>query len=140
MGLNYISLQKAIVALENGINIYYTKKEQDTEVDEMEIIQSGIIQNFEVCYEISWNLMKKKLEENIGRTEVDGVSRKELFRIAAQNKLIDDIEKWFVFHEARNMTSHDYDGIKAQEVLGIAIEFLPYAKKLMERLEANDSN
>ena len=50
MGLNYISLQKAIVALENGINIYYTKKEQDTEVDEMEIIQSGIIQNFEVCY------------------------------------------------------------------------------------------
>ena len=99
MGLNYISLQKAIVALENGINIYYTKKEQDTEVDEMEIIQSGIIQNFEVCYEISWKLMKKKLEENIGRTEVDGVSRKELFRIAAQNKLIDDIEKWFVFHD-----------------------------------------
>ena len=38
-------------------------------------------------------------------------------------KETDDIEKWFVFHEARNMTSHDYDGIKAQEVLGIAIEF-----------------
>lgn len=116
MGLNYSSLQKAIVALEKGITIYQKKKEQDVLEDEMEIIKSGIIQNFEICYEISWKLMKKWLEENIGRTEVDGISRKELFRIASQNKLIDDIEKWFVFHEARNMTSHDYDGIKAEEV------------------------
>lgn len=116
MGLNYSSLQKAIVALEKGITIYQKKKEQYVLEDEMEIIKSGIIQNFEICYEISWKLMKKWLEENIGRTEVDGISRKELFRIASQNKLIDDIEKWFVFHEARNMTSHDYDGIKAEEV------------------------
>lgn len=116
MGLNYSSLQKAIVALEKGISIYQKKKEQDVSEDEIEIIKSGIIQNFEVCYEISWKLMKKWLEENIGRTEVDGISRKELFRIASQNKLIEDIEKWFIFHEARNMTSHDYDGIKAEEV------------------------
>lgn len=116
MGLNYSSLQKAIVALEKGISIYQKKKEQDVSEDEMEIIKSGIIQNFEICYEISWKLMKKWLEENIGRTEVDGIPRKELFRIASQNKLIDDIEKWFIFHEARNMTSHDYDGIKAEEI------------------------
>lgn len=135
MGLNYTSLQKAIIALEKGIYIYQKKKEQEVSQDEMEVIKSGIIQNFEVCYEISWKLMKKWLGENIGNTEVDGVSRKELFRIAAQNKLIEDIEQWFLFHEARNMTSHDYDGIKAEEVFGIAIEFLPYAKKLIERLE-----
>lgn len=116
MGLNFTSLHKAIVALEKGNTIYHNKKEQEVQQDEMEIIQSGIIQNFEVCYEISWKLMKKWLEENIGRIEVDGVSRKELFRIAAQNKLIEDIDKWFKFHEARNMTSHDYDGIKAEEV------------------------
>lgn len=116
MGLNYSSLQKAIVALEKGITIYQKKKEQDVSEDEIEIIKSGIIQNFEVCYEISWKLMKKWLEESIGRTEVDGISRKELFRIATQNKLIEDIERWFLFHEARNMTSHDYDGIKAEEV------------------------
>lgn len=130
MGLNYISLQKAIVALEKGIMIYQTKKEQDIKGDEMEIIQSGIIQNFEVCYEISWKLMKKKLEENIGRTEVDGVSRKELFRIAARNKLIDDVEKWFVFHEARNMTSHDYDGIKADEVFRNSNGILTICQKI----------
>lgn len=134
MSLNYANLQKAITALENGIYVY-NKKYNMVEDTEIEVIKSGIIQNFEVAYEISWKLMKKYLEANIGVTAVDGVSRKELFRIAAQNKLIEDIEKWFIFHEARNMTSHDYDGQKAEEVFKIAMEFLPYAKKLQERLE-----
>ncbi len=47
MGLSYTSLQKAIVALEKGMTIYQKKKEQDVSEDEMEIVQSGIIQNFE---------------------------------------------------------------------------------------------
>lgn len=33
------------------------------------------------------------------------------------------------------MTPHDYDQMKAEEVFTIALEFLPYAKELLERLE-----
>lgn len=139
MGLNYSSLQKAIVALEKGISIYQKKKEQDVSEDEIEIIKSGIIQNFEVCYEISWKLMKKWLEENIGRTEVDGISRKELFRIASQNKLIEDIEKWFIFHEARNILAYDYYERK-EETFIIAIEFLQYAKEFQKIIEEGYEN
>ena len=141
MSLNYTSLEKAIIALENGIEIYQRKKNIEENQEEIEIIKSGIIQNFEVCYEIAWKLMKKWLAENIGSSVVDGIPRKELFRIAAQNKLIGDVEKWFVFHEARNMTSHDYDGIKAEDVFNEAVIFPEYARKLQERLEkVNDSN
>ena len=131
----YISLQKSIIALENGIEIYNKKKLIGENEEEIEIIKSGVIQNFEICYEISWKLMKKWLEENIGVSAVDGISRKELFRIASQNKLIENIEKWFEFHEARNSTSHDYDGIKAEEVFKQALEFPTYVRKLQERLE-----
>lgn len=134
MSLKFDNLQKSITSLETGIEIY-NKKKNIIEDNERELIKSGIIQNFEIAYEISWKLMKKKLEENLGNSAIDGVSRKELFRIAAQNKLIDDVEKWFVFHEARNMTSHDYDGAKAEEVFLIAVEFVKYAKLLQERLE-----
>lgn len=134
MSLKFDNLQKSITSLETGIEIY-NKKKNIIEDNERELIKSGIIQNFEIVYEISWKLMKKKLEENLGEFAIDGVSRKELFRIAAQNKLIDDVEKWFVFHEARNMTSHDYDGAKAEEVFLIAVEFVKYAKLLQERLE-----
>lgn len=135
MGLSYTSLEKATIALESGIEIYEKKKIIEENQEEIEIIKSGIIQNFEVCYEISWKLMKKWLSENIGATAVDGISRKELFRIAAQNKLIEDVEKWFVFHEARNLTSHDYDGMKAEDVFEEALIFPTYARKLQERLE-----
>ena len=140
MSLSYTSLEKATIALENGIEIYQKKRNIEENNEEIEIIKSGIIQNFEVCYEIAWKLMKKWLAENIGNSVVDGIPRKELFRIAAQNKLIEDVEKWFVFHEARNMTSHDYDGIKAEDVFKEAIIFPQYARKLQERLEKiNDS-
>lgn len=135
MALSYTSLEKSIIALETGIEIYNKKKSQEVTQEEIEIIKSGIIQNFEISYEIAWKLMKKWLEENIGREAVDGISRKELFRIAAQNKLIEDIEKWFIFHEARNLTSHDYDGIKAEDVFKEALEFPNFARKLQERLE-----
>lgn len=135
MALNYTSLEKSIISLENGIEIYNKKKLMEENIEEIEIIKAGIIQNFEVSYEISWKLMKKWLEENIGVSAVDGISRKELFRIASQNKLIEDVEKWFVFHEARNLTSHDYDGIKAEDVFKIALTFPKYARKLYERLE-----
>lgn len=135
MALNYTSIEKSIISLENGIEIYNKKKLMEENIEEIEIIKAGIIQNFEVSYEISWKLMKKWLEENIGVSAVDGISRKELFRIASQNKLIEDVEKWFVFHEARNLTSHDYDGIKAEDVFKIALTFPEYARKLYERLE-----
>lgn len=135
MALSYTSLEKSIIALENGIDIYNKKKNQEVTQEEIEIIKSGIIQNFEISYEIAWKLMKKWLEENIGRETVDGISRKELFRIAAQSKLIEDVEKWFIFHEARNLTSHDYDGIKAEDVFKEALEFPSFARKLQERLE-----
>ncbi len=138
MGLNYTNLGKAISALENGIEVYNKRKTMFEEQEEIEIIKSGVIQNFEVCYEISWKLMKKWLEQNIGNSAVDGVSRKQLFRIAAQNKLIEDIEEWFAFHEARNMTSHDYDGMKADEVFEKAVNFPKYARHLQERLESID--
>ena len=135
MAMDYFGLQQAVLDLEKAIQVYQKKKEQADSEDEIEVIKSGIIQNFEVCYELSWKYMKKYLEEYIGKSQVDGVSRKELFRIAAQNYVIDDVEKWFLFHEARNMTSHDYDRMKRDEVFEIASSFLPYALKLQERLE-----
>ena len=53
-----------------------------------ETVRSGIIQNFEVAYELSWKMMKHSLETNISAESVDGVTRRELFKKAAKNRLI----------------------------------------------------
>ena len=73
------SLTKSIDALDRSVK---TASSLDTSDDDLrETVRAGVIQNFEVAYEQCWKMMKRWLEENIGRTYVDGVTRRELFRL-----------------------------------------------------------
>lgn len=104
-----------------------------------EAIRAGIIQQFEVAYEQSWKTMKRWLEDNVGAEAVDGVSRRELFRQAAESRLIDDVDAWMHFHRARNETSHTYSSETAEEVYVIALAFLPYAEALLVSLRQRNT-
>ncbi len=44
--------------------------------------------------------------------------------LAGEKQMIDDVESWFEFHKARNMTSHIYKESVAEETYEIAIKFL----------------
>lgn len=101
-------------------------------------LKSGVIQNFKVTYERCWKFMKRWLEHNIGATYVDGITRQELFRYAAENKLIADVQKWMDYHRARNMTSHTYNAETADEVFKAASEFVADARTLLQQLEAHN--
>lgn len=102
------------------------------------VIQAGVIQHFEFTYELSWKFIRRWLDVNIGRGVGDGVSRHELFRIAAQQGLIDSVERWMRYHRARNDTSHTYRRATAEAVFEIAPDFLRDALRLQEALEARN--
>jgi len=102
-------------------------------------MRAGVIQNFEFTYELSWKMLRRQLKAEDGANEINVLSRKDLFRLAAQKTLLDDPEPWFVFHHARNQTSHTYDEETAKEVYAITIDFLPMAEQLLARLEARKS-
>ncbi|MDR0632206.1 MAG: nucleotidyltransferase substrate binding protein [Holosporaceae bacterium] len=131
--LDITSLKNAIEALRKSIDVY--KKNCTEDIDLSESLRSGVIQNFEVAYELSWKFMKRWLEINISPDIILGVTRKEFYRIAAENSLITDVEKWWDFHKVRNRTSHTYDGIVAEDILKTAFEFLPHAKDFVSRME-----
>ena len=135
MSLELNSLIKAVNSLERSIAVAEKKSVEDCKDDEMEVIIAGVIQNFEFTYEVCWKFMKRWLAENMGTTYVDGITRKELFRLASENKLIEKTEKWFEFHAARNRTSHIYDEEVAEYVYNVAKQFLPEAKMFLERIE-----
>jgi nucleotidyltransferase substrate binding protein (TIGR01987 family) len=88
-----------------------------------EAIRSGVIQHFEFTYELSWKFIKRWLEENIGRDSADGVSRRELFRMGAENRLVDNVAAWMRYHDARNVTSHTYDLSVAAKVYAVSLDF-----------------
>lgn len=133
--LDISSLKNAVNSFKQALTVYdkWTKKDELKEA--LQTLRASVIQNFEFTYELSWKMMKRWLEMNINAEAVDGVSRRELFRIAAENKLITDVEKWMDFHNVRNKTSHIYDIKIAEDVYLASKEFLPYAKDLVKRLE-----
>jgi nucleotidyltransferase substrate binding protein (TIGR01987 family) len=126
-------LKNAILALQNCIKNYneYSPKNESL----LESLRSGVIQDFEVAYELSWKFMKKWLSYNVGSSVIDGIPRFELFKRAAENGLISEPEIWFDFHDARNKTTHEYSEEIAEFVFEQALKFLPYAKDFLEALE-----
>jgi len=101
-------------------------------------IKSGAIQHFEFTYELCWKFIKRWLETNISPTIADGVTRRELFRLAAENRLIDDVEPWMRHHDARSQTEHTYEPEIAERVYAAAHEFARDADRLLRALEARN--
>lgn len=139
MKLDLSSLQKAIKSLEKTLKVaedeVFIAKLND---DQYDAIRAGVIQNFEFTYELCWKFMKRWLEINLGSVYVEGVSRRELFRLSAENKLLTDVEQWMDYHDARNETAHTYDDQTAEDVFETAGTFLADAQKLLTALEARN--
>jgi nucleotidyltransferase substrate binding protein (TIGR01987 family) len=139
VALELTSLQKAVSALDAVL-----AKSDDVEfmghLDEVarNAIKAGVIQHFEFTYELCWKFIKRWLETNISATAADGVTRRELFRLGAENRLIDDVEQWMRYHEARNVTSHIYQPQIAERVYKTAHDFARDAARLLAALEARN--
>lgn len=101
-------------------------------------LKAGVIRNFEFTYELSWKYIKRWLEDNFGSSLVDGVSRRQLFRLAFENLLIEDVDLWMDFHISRNRTSHTYNFETAEDVYKQVLLFLPECKKLYKILESKN--
>lgn len=141
MTLDLSSLEKAIIRMEQ---IVERSKNEDFMKTQDEItqhaIRAGVIQHFEVTYELCWKFIQRWIRENKTPEEADYPrTRKELFRMAARYELIKDPVAWFSYSDARNITSHTYNEEDAVSVYEITDEFLIDAKFLIERLkERND--
>ncbi len=79
------------------------------------------------------------LKDDLGRSTVDGVPRRDLFRLGAENHLIEDVEAWFAYHLARNETSHTYDPPVAARVYAQSLAFAHDAGQLLAVLEAKNA-
>jgi len=135
MALDLSSLKKAIASLKNALNVAIPASLEAMPENQQEVIKAGVIQNFEFTYELCWKFMKRWLEVNIGTAYVDGVTRRELFRLSVENKLIKDVDQWMEYHDARNETSHTYDQDTADDIFQVAQTFFSDAFELLQILE-----
>jgi nucleotidyltransferase substrate binding protein (TIGR01987 family) len=136
MDLDLDSLVSSVSALERACGITTDMAQwQGLSPTVQEVIKSGVIQCFEVAYEQSWKMMQRWLEVNRSPSELTGATRRHLYRLSAEEGLIDDVDAWMTFNKARNQTSHTYDHTVAQAVFETASAFLVSATLLVKRLQ-----
>ena len=133
MPLELTPFQNARASLERGL----VRRRANLDDEE---IRDACIQRFEYCFELSWKMLKRQIETELGNTtEVDGYSKRTLFRVAAERGLISSPEPWFVYLVQRNKTSHAYDARVAAEVAAVLEEFMLEGRSLLTRLEGRDA-
>ena len=139
MSLVLESLANAVAALESAI-LKCGDEEKLSRLDDItrNIIKAGIIQYFEFSYELCWKFMRRWIEMNVSPGITTGISRRELYRLAAEYQLISDVEQWMRYHHARNLASHTYEESTADEVYQFALLFSPDARRLLEPLASKN--
>jgi nucleotidyltransferase substrate binding protein (TIGR01987 family) len=97
-----------------------------------DIVRDSVIHRFEFTVELSWKVLQRDLAAS-GISEM--LSPKNTFREAAKLALIDDVEAWLRFVDARNLSSHTYKESLAEEVYASAAQIPPHADALVKSLE-----
>jgi nucleotidyltransferase substrate binding protein (TIGR01987 family) len=139
MALDLENLDAAVGALERALGeTAFSPAYVTLSSGTREVLRAGVIQCFEVAYEMCWKFMKRWLEVDAG-VQLDGKTRRELFRYAAEHALLGDVDVWMEFHHSRNLTSHTYSTATADDVYAKAVAFMPHAKTFATRMhELND--
>lgn len=114
--------EKALSALREGLNFT-----NGVDAQTYKIGRDACIQRFEVCVELAWKTSAKILGSS-------STTAKPVIREMAQNHLIQDVQMWFDFIEARNKSSHTYDEVIAKEVFEMVQKFMPEGENLLKNL------
>jgi nucleotidyltransferase substrate binding protein (TIGR01987 family) len=81
--------------------------------------QAALAKAFESTFEYVWKYLKRESD----RAGLEAYSPRDALRFAAQLKLIDDLELWNQFLNARNLSVHDYVGMDDATVLLLVHQF-----------------
>ena len=108
------------------------------EIEQPDLLQkAGIIQFFEMCYELAWNTLKDYLEEQ-GFTDIK--SPRSVLKKAYEVELIAEGHEWMELLTDRNLTAHTYDDKKATEVeMLIKHKYFPLFRQLYDTLKHKSS-
>ena len=117
------NFQKILQLLKNALSI--------ASLDDLQ--RAGIIQFFEITFELGWKVLKDYLEEE-GFHEI--ATPRSVIKKAFEIGLISNGRGWLKGLDDRNLTSHTYDELTAQSVEAlIRKEYLVLFEELAASME-----
>ena len=130
MGIDIISLKKALATLEEVVAVYNKDKSNF-------IVRDSLVQRYEYTYELAYKTIKMCLEEeSFYGADVREMSFQNIIRYALETGLLrEELEKWAFFRKARNVTSHTYASSSANDVLLVVDDFVKEVRYFLSKLE-----
>jgi hypothetical protein len=126
-------LKNAFAALKSNIGILRRDIVRDDEALENAVL-CGVIQAFEVAYEVAVSFIIRKLKTLRSREEVSSLPKAKLLNLAEQCGIIQSAERWHEFHSYRNSSSHNYNADLQGNALKMATNLLVEGENLQEYL------
>ena len=119
--------QKALINLSEAVELA-----SERELSKLE--KQGLIQAFEIVYELSWNTIRDFYKSQ-GDADIQG--SRDAFRLAFNRGLIADGELFMNTIKSRQLTSHSYNEETADIIyMDIVNEYYAGFKQLEKRLES----
>lgn len=98
--------------------------------------RNSAILSFVFTYELAVKFLKRCLKEDQAtEAETAIYSIKELFRLGREHHLINEIEPWFRYLEARNKVVHTYDEERAESIYQELPNFLRDCQSLLKNMQ-----
>lgn len=100
------NFNRAFAILNEAVNAYNQNKENI-------LTHMALVQAYEVCFELSWKVLKDYLSEN----GINVYMPKEVIKEAFNKNVIENGQIWIDMLTARNATSHEYKMDKINLIL-----------------------
>ena len=104
--IKLLNFEKALIKLKEAV-------EESKKNEVSDIIRDGMIQRFELTFELAWKATKEYLED-LGITDKN--SPKVAMREAFAQNLIENQDVWILMINDRNLTAHVYNEETAVEI------------------------
>ena len=97
-------------------------------------IRDALIQRFEYTYSLAIKVLMRYIKYNLAELD-DELTFNETIRNANKLGLLkSNLEKWTIYRQKRNLSSHTYNEEAAMEVVKVTKEFQEEVHYLLERL------
>lgn len=101
---NSDKLQFAMQSLDEALKYTRSAEFQGLGIEFKNILISAVVQNFNLTFAVCRQMIKHQLTDWLGKAEVTGKTPEELFKLAAQEKIISNLDHWLEYLNCEHLT------------------------------------
>ena len=119
---NSDKLKYAMRSLEDALKYTRTGEFQGLGIEFKNVLISAVVQNFGLTFTVCRQMIVQQLTDQFGKALVNGKSPAELFRMAAKEGLIANVDRWLEYLDCEHLTPSSHLALRTFEKASAFLE------------------